>query len=271
VEGRDVFIEHRWAADVVQRLDPLAAELVRIGVNIVVTQGTPAARAAKRATTTIPIVMATSGDPVSTKLVASLARPGGNVTGLSLLVPELNAKRLELLREANPKVSRVAVIVDPTNTEPGGAPLGQAETEIAARSLRIQLDILPVRSPAEFGSAFAAARTARADFVVVLPSPILSFHWKPLVDLATKHRLPTVFGQRPPVEAGGLMSYGPSYGNVCRRAAGYVDRILKGAKPADLPIEQPTTFELVINLKTAKGLGLTIPQSLRLRADRLVE
>jgi ABC-type uncharacterized transport system substrate-binding protein len=270
-EGRNIAIEQRWAADAVQRLDGLVTELVGIGVNIIVTQGTPAAQAAKRATTTIPIVMATSGDPVGTKLVASLARPGGNVTGLSLLVPELNAKRLELAREAKPKVSRVAVILDPTNPELGGAPLGLKETEVAARSLGLQLHILRVRGPEDFGSAFATASSTRADVVIVLPSPILSFHWRPLVDLAIKHRLPAIFGQTPAVEAGGLMAYGPSYADLCRRATGYVDKILKGAKPADLPIQQPAKFDLVINLKTAKQLGLVIPQSLLVRADRLIE
>jgi len=205
------------------------------------------------------------------KLVASLGRPGGNVTGLSLLGPELNAKRVELLREALPKISRVAVITDPTNTEAGGAPLGQEETQITAHSLGLQLQVIRVHGPDDFPQAFAAARRAPADAVIVLPSPILSFHWKPLVDLAAKHRLPTMFGQRPPVEAGGLMSYGPSYADLFRRAAGYVDKILKGAKPADLPVEQPSTYELVINLRTAKALGLPIPQSLLLRATRLIE
>jgi putative tryptophan/tyrosine transport system substrate-binding protein len=270
-EGSNVAIEHRWAADAVQRLGGLATELVDIGANIIVTQGTPAAQAAKRATTTIPIVMATSGDPVGTKLVASLARPGGNVTGLSLLVPELNAKRLELVREANPKVSRVAVILDANNPDSGGTPLGQKETEVAAHSLGLRLQILRVRGPEDFGKAFATASSTRADVVIVLPSPILSFHWRPLVDLAVKHRLPTIFGQTPPVEAGGLMAYGPSYADLCRRATGYVEKILKGAKPADLPIEQPTKVDLVINLKTAKQLGLSIPQSLLARADRLIE
>ncbi len=270
-EGRNVVIEQRWAADAVQRLDALASELVGIRVQIIVTQGTPAARAAQGATRTIPIVMATSGDPVATKLVSSLARPGGNITGLTLMAGELNAKRLELVREANPKGSRVAVIVDPTNPDSRGAALGQAETEIAARSLGLQLHIVGAGGPDDFAKAFAAASSARADFVIVSPSPILSFHWKPLVDLAAKHRLPTMFGQRPPVDAGGLMSYGPSYPALCRRAAVYVDKILKGAKPADLPIEQPMKFDLVINLKTAKALGLTISKSLLLRADQLIE
>ena len=270
-EGRNIFIEHRWASEAVPRLDGLATELIGTGVSIIVTQGSPAAQAAKRATRTIPIVIATSGDPVGMKLVASLGRPGGNVTGLSLLGRELNAKRVELVRETNPKISRVAVIVDPTNTESGGTPLGLEETEITAHSLGLQLQILRVHSPDDVAKAFAAASRARADAVIVLPSPILSFHWKPLVDLAVKHRLPTMFGQRPPVDAGGLMSYGPSYADLFWRAAGYVDKILKGAKPADLPVEQPSKYELVINLRAAKALGLTIPQSLLLRADRLIE
>jgi putative tryptophan/tyrosine transport system substrate-binding protein len=267
----NVSIEQRWAADVVQRLDPLANELVRAGVHVIVTQGTPAARAARAATKQIPIVMAISGDPVATQLVSSLARPGGNLTGLSLIELELNAKRLELIREVDPKVTRVAALADASNADPAGAPLGLEDTRSAARSLGISLEVFAVSGPEDFPSAFAAAHAARAEFVIVLPSPILSFHWKPLVELAARHRLPTMFGQTSPAHAGGLMSYGPSYPDLCHRAAHYVDRIVKGAKPSDLPIEQPTKFELVINMKTAKTLGLTLPQSLLLRADKVIE
>ena len=270
-EGENIVIEQRWAADAVQRLDTLASELIGAKVQIIVTQGTPAARAAKQASRTIPIVMATGGDPVGTKLVNSLARPGGNVTGLTLVVGDLSAKRLELVRETNPRASRVTVIVDPTNPEPQGGALGQAATETAARSLGLQLHIVGARGPGEFEKAFAAARAANADFVIIAPSPILSFNWKPLVDLAAKHRLPTMFGQKPPVDAGGLMSYGPNYPALCRRAAVFVDKILKGAKPADLPIEQPMQFDLAINRKTAKTLGLTIPKAVLLRANHLIE
>jgi putative ABC transport system substrate-binding protein len=259
IEGKNIAIEHRWAADVAQRLPDLASELVRNKVDIVVTQGTPAAQAAKRATTTIPIVMAVSGDAVATGLVASLARPGGNITGLTLL-PELIGKRLELLKEAIPKARRIAVIVD---AEPRSA--------AAARALGSQLQILEVRGHSDFEKAFEAATKARAEALVVSQSPILRFYVQSFVDLAAKNRLPAIYQRREFVEAGGLMAYGPRDADLFRRAAVYVDKVLKGAKPADLPVEQPMRLELVINLRTAKALGLTIPPSVLARADEVIE
>ncbi len=264
IAGQNIAIEHRSAADVVQRLPELAAELVRSRVDIVVTQGTPAAHAAKRATSTIPIVMAISGDPVRTGLIASLARPGGNITGLAL-GPNLAGKRLELLKEAVPSATRLAVIVDP------GAPSFGLETQAAARSLGLPLHVSEVRGSADFAKAFEAAIQARADALIVSPSPILRFHRKLLVDLAAKYRLPAMYQMREFVDAGGLMAYGPRDADLFRRAAVYVDKILRGAKPTDLPVEQPTKFELVINMKTAKALGVTIPASVLLRADQVVE
>ena len=258
VEGTNIAIEHRWAADVVQRLPDLASELVRSKVDIVVTQGTPAAQAAKRATTTIPIVMAISGDAVATGLVASLAHPGGNITGLTLL-PELIGKRLELLKEAIPKARRIAVIVD------------EGPSAAAARALGSQLQILEVRGRSDFEKVFEAATKARAEALVVSQSPILRFHLKPFVDLAAKHRLPAIYQRREFAEAGGLMAYGPRDADLFRRAAVYVDKVLKGAKPADLPVEQPMRLELVINLRTAKALGLTIPPSVLARADEVIQ
>ena len=273
VEGQTIVIEHRWAADVLQQLPDLAAELVRSNVDIIVTQGTPAAQAAKRATSTIPIVMSIVGDPVGVGLIASLARPGGNITGSTVTVfgDGLNAKRLELLREVVPTATRVAVIVDPTAPGPGGAPRGLNEAKAAARSLGLQPQILEVRAPADFEKAFEAATKARAEALTVLASPILRFHRKPLVNLAAKHRLPAMYQSREFVEDGGLMAYGPRDADLFRRAAGYVDKILKGAKPAELPVEQPTRFEFVINLKTAKALGLKIPPSVLGRADHVIE
>jgi putative ABC transport system substrate-binding protein len=215
--------------------------------------------------------MATSGDPVGTGLVASLARPGGNITGLALLGPQANAKRLELLREIIPRATRVAVLLDPDNRDSGGGPLGLKETESAARSLGLQLQLLAVRRPTDFETAFEAATRARAEALIVLASPVLGFHRQRLVSLTAKHRLPATYPAREFVEEGGLMAYGPSAADLPRRAAAYVDKILKGAKPGDLPIEEPTKFELVINGKTAKALGLTIPPSLLLRADQVIE
>ena len=270
IEGTTIAIEHRWAGDVLQRLPDLAGELVRSRVDIVVTQGTPAAQAAKRATTTIPIVMAISGNAVASGLVASLAHPGGNITGLTLL-PQLTGKRLELLKEAIPKARRVAVIIDAANTAPGGAAFGLREVEIAARALGLQLQILEVRSRDDFEKAFEAAIKARAEALVVSASPFLRFHLKPFVNLAAKHRLPAMYQRREFVEAGGLMAYGPRDADLFYRAAAYVDKVLKGTKPADLPVEQPTRLELVINAATAKALGLTIPPSVLARADAVIQ
>jgi putative ABC transport system substrate-binding protein len=271
VEGRNVVLEQRSAANVVSRLDALAGELIAQKVEVVVTQGAPAARALARASDTLPIVVAL-GQPLGARLATSLSHPGRNVTGLTVLATELSAKRLELLKQVNPNLARVAVMFDATTTDPDGAPLvGPRALEAAARSLGVQIQVLPVRGPKDFAAAYAAASEARADAMILSPSPVLSFHNKPLVDLAAKHRLPAIYGNPESVKLGGLMSYGPSYTALFRRAATYVDKILKGARPDDLPIEQPTTFELAINLRTAKALGVTIPQALLLRADKVIE
>jgi putative ABC transport system substrate-binding protein len=270
-EGRNVVLEQRSAANVVSRLDALAGELIAQKVEVVVTQGTAAARALARASDTLPIVVAL-GEPLGARLVTSLGHPGGNVTGLTVLAAELSAKRLELLKQVNPKLARVAVLIDATTTDPDGAPIvGPRALEAAARSLGVQVQVLPVRGPQDFAAAYAATSEARADAMILSPSPVLTFHNKALVDLAAKHRLPAIYGNPESVKLGGLMSYGPSYTALFRRAATYVDKILKGARPADLPIEQPTTFELAINLRTAKALGVAIPQALLLRADKVIE
>jgi putative ABC transport system substrate-binding protein len=271
VEGRNVVIEYRDAEGKLERLPALAAELVALKVDVIVAGGTPQALAAKQATRTLPIVFAAAADPVTSGLVASLARPGGNVTGLSMLTPELVGKCLEQLKQAVPGVSRVAVLWQP------GA-LGERTekdmlkgAEVAARALGVRLQFLEARGPADFDRAFSEMTRARADALTVLPSTMLNAERRRLVDLAAKNRLPAVYPWREGVDAGGLMSYGPDFADLFRRAATYVDKILKGAKPADLPIEQSTKYELVINLKTAKALGLTIPPSLLQRADEVIE
>jgi putative ABC transport system substrate-binding protein len=251
------------------RLPDLAAELVRLKVDIIVAAPTPAAVAAKNATGTIPIVMTVVGDPVGIGLIASLARPGGNVTGLSYSVGvETFGKGLELLKAALPKVRRMAILSNPGNPS---HVLAIRDLKVAAGSLGVQLQFLEARGPNEFDGAFAAMAKERVGALLVVADSVFNFHRARLTDLAARSRLPTMYGIRENVEAGGLMSYGASVPDLYRRAAGYVDKILKGAKPADLPVEQPTKFELVINLKTAKALGLTIPQSLLLRADQVIE
>ncbi len=268
VEGQNIAIESRWAEGRWDRLPGLAAELVRLKVDVIVTYGPPAIQAVKQATRTIPIVMAGVIDPETTGFVASLARPGGNITGLSLMAPELVGKQLEILKEVVPKVSRVALLGNPTNA--GTAPqLRNAQN--AARALGIQLQPQEARGPSEIDSAFAAMSKEQVGAVIVLVDLTLIAQRTRIADLAAKRHLPAVYGMRDHVEAGGLMAYGASVLDRYRRAAGYVDKILKGAKPADLPIEQPTKFELVINMKTAKALGLTIPPSVLLRADQLIE
>jgi putative ABC transport system substrate-binding protein len=242
--------------------------LVKSKVDIIVTQGTPAAQAVKRMTSTIPIVMATSGDPVGIGLVASLARPGGNVTGNSILGPDLIGKRLELLKEILPDVSRIAVLSNPTN--PMYA-FHMRAAGAAAKTLGIALQVLEVRGPDDFEHAFQAATSGRAGAHLVLGDPVLTAHRTRLANLAASSRLPAFYELSGFAEAGGLANYGPSLPEMFRRAAVYVDKILRGAKPADLPIEQPSKFELVINIKTAKALGLTVPQSVLARADRLLE
>jgi putative ABC transport system substrate-binding protein len=267
VEGRSIAFEARWAEGRVDRLPGLAAELVRLQVNVLVTGGGETARAAKQATATIPIVMATGGDPVQLGVVASLAQPGGNVTGVTSLSSELTAKRLQLLRELLPKVSRVAVLSDETpNSE-----MSVRDLEAAARILSLEIHPVGGRDPNQLDRALSGARRERDGALIVVASPALFIERRRIAELALKHRLPTAVGGREYAEAGGLFSYAVSRPALFRRAAVYVDKILKGAKPADLPVEQPTKLELVINLKTAKALGLTIPQSVLLQADEVIQ
>ncbi len=266
VDGKNIVVMPRWA-DTPQRLSDLAAEVVRNNVDAIVTQGTPAAQAAKRATSTIPIVMASSGDPVAVGLVASLARPGGNVTGNTILAPDLNGKRLELITELVPGISRIAVLSNPTN------PITAVDikaAEAAARSLRVSLQVLEVRDRHDFDRAFKVAIESRAGALLVFADPFVLANRTRIATLAVESRLPAVFGISGFAEAGGLADYGPDLEAMFRRAAAYIDKILKGAKPADLPEEQPTRLELVINTATAKRLGLQIPQSILLRADRVI-
>ena len=268
VEGQNISIEARWAQGKYDRLFDLAAELVRLKVDVIVTYTTPTIWAAQQATETIPIVMAGAGDPVSAGFVASLARPGRNITGLSLMAPELVGKQLEILSEVVPKATRVAVLGNPGH--PITAPQWQ-HVQDAARALRLQLQFREARSPRDIDSAFPKMTKEGAGAVVVLLDVMLEGQRTRVAELATKRRLPSVFGLIDFAEAGGLMAYGADIRNRFRRVAVYMDKILKGAQPADLPVEQPTKFELVINLKTAKALGLTIPQSLLLRADEVIE
>jgi putative ABC transport system substrate-binding protein len=270
VEGQNIVIDYRFAEGKYDRLPDLAAELVRLKVDIIVAVATPGVAAAKNATETIPIVMiAGSADPVGLGFIASLVRPGGNVTGLSYSVgPEIFGKQLELLKETVPKVRRVAILSNPASPV---QPLIIREVNVAARSLGVQLQLLEARGPSEFDGAFAAMAKERVGALLVVADPMLISHRTRLADIAARSRLPAAYGTRDSVEAGGLMSYGPSVPDLFRRSAAFVDKILKGASPADLPVEQPTTFELVINLKTAKALGLTIPPSLLQRADQVIE
>ena len=268
VEGQNIAIEFRWAEGKYDRLPGLAAELVSLKVDIIVATALPAIQAAKQATATIPIVMTTSLDPVATGFVANLARPGGNITGLSAMAPDLVGKQLELLKEVVPKVSRVALLGNPAN--PGTAPMVRRAQD-AARELGIRLQPLDARSPGEIDSAFAAMTRERAGALLVLLDVMFADHRARIADLAAKHRLPAMYGLQEFAEVGGLMVYGSSFVDRFRRAAIFVDKILKGAKPAALPIEQPTRFELAINLRTAKALGLTIPQPLLLRADQVIQ
>jgi putative tryptophan/tyrosine transport system substrate-binding protein len=267
VEGRNIAIEYRWAEGKYDRLPTLVAELVALRVDVIVTHGgTPPALAAKRGTTTIPIVTTGVGDAVGAGLVASLARPGGNITGLTDFVPELHAKRLELLKEAVPRIGRVAFLVNPDNpsTQTALNPL-----ESTARSLKVELQKVAVRRPEELERAFSAMAERRVDAVVAAQDALLNANVKAIADLAAKKRLPAS-GSKEFAEAGGVIGYGWNVSANNRRAAHFVDKILKGANPSDLPVEQPTKFELVINLKTAKALGLTIPQSLLVRADEII-
>jgi putative ABC transport system substrate-binding protein len=267
VEEKNIVIEYRWAEGKFDRLPDLAAELVRLKVAIIVTGGSTSTGAAKQVTSTIPIVMAQVNDPVGSGFVASLARPGGNMTGLSTLAPELSGKRLELLKEIVPKLSRMAVFGD--STAPGNAQ-ALKETELAAGAFGLKLQYLDVLGPKDVETAFRAATKGRVDAVLVLVSPVLIAQRRQIADLAAKNRLPLAYGQPEYVEEGGLMSYGTNVADLYRRAATYVDKILKGTKPADLPVEQPTKFELIINLKAAKQIGLTIPPNVLARADRVI-
>jgi putative ABC transport system substrate-binding protein len=266
VEGRMVSLEVRSANGRTDRLPGLARELVRMKVDVLVTITSPGVRAAREATSTIPIVAGAVDDAVEQGFVASLAHPGGNVTGVSWLNTELSAKRLELLKEALPEVTRVAVLREAV----GGASSIRATTT-AARALRVHLQIFELRDPNELPTVFAAMAKERIEALTVLPGPLITSQIPGIVELASRTRLPAVFPEARFVEAGGMMSYGPNLAEMYRRAAGYVDKILKGVKPSNLPVEQPTKFESIINLKTAKALGLTIPQSLLLRADQVIE
>jgi putative tryptophan/tyrosine transport system substrate-binding protein len=267
-EGRNVVIEYRWAEGNEERFPVLIAELIAQKVDVIVTYGTPAALAVKKATTSVPLVMTAVGDPVGTGLVTSLARPGGNITGLSSIAPELNGKRLELLREVIPKLSHIGVFWNPSNPI---HVIDLKEVSIAAQVLQMKVQPLGVRVPEELEAAFAAIVKERPDALFILWDSVFQQNLMRIIDFATQNRLPAVSGRREWVAAGSLMSYGPSYEDMHRRAANYVDKILKGAKPADLPIQQPTKFDLVINLKTAKALGVTIPPLLLGTADEVLE
>src|SRR5262245_48638415 len=268
VEGKNIVIDYRWAGGKYDRFPDLAAQLVRLQLDVIVTGGTPATQAAMRATKTIPIVMVNTGDPVRTGLVASLARPGSNVTGVTQLGAEIAGKRLPILKDTVPNVSRVAFLRNPASAAHG--PYFN-DLQTAARELRLTLQPVDARESSEVEAAFAAMMKERPDALLVTGDVLHQLRQAWIVDFAAKRRLPALYQLKEYVEIGGLMSYGTSPTDNYRRAATYVDKILKGAKPADLPVEQPTKFELVINLKTAKALGLTIPQSVLLRADQSIE
>ena len=267
IEGQTITIEHRYAGDNSDRLRDAVAELVQLKVDVIVTLSTPPAKAAKVGTSTIPIVIIDPGDPVGIGLVDSLARPGGNITGLSSVAPDLAAKRLELLKEAFPKTPRVALLF---NAAIPPAEVGLKEMRLAAPTLGQQLQFVEVQGADGFERAFEVMTKERATALVVFPDPLTFRNQEVIVAFANKSRIPSMFGESEFVNRGGLMSYGPSYPAMFRRAATYVDKILKGAKPADLPVEQPMKFEFVVNLKTANQLGLTIPPNLLVRADRVI-
>jgi putative ABC transport system substrate-binding protein len=268
-EGQNVMIEYRWAARLDRLLD-LAAELVRLKVDLIVGASTPAIMAASHATarTPIPIVMAFSGDPVQAGLVVNLARPGGNITGLSSLATELTGKRLELLKEVVPRLSRVAVLFNPNDVD---MRIRSQEVYLPARKLGVLVHNYGVREPKDFENAFSVMTQVPPDALLMIADSVTFLHRRLVLDFTAKNRLPAMYELREVVDDGGLMAYGPSLAGLFRRAVYYADRILKGAKPADLPIEQPTKFELIINMKTAKALGLTIPQSVLMRADQVME
>jgi putative ABC transport system substrate-binding protein len=269
VEGQNLLIEHRYAEGSAERLRALAAELVHLPVEVIVAGGSAATKAAQQATRTIPIVMASSGDPVGLGFVTSLARPGGNITGMSNFVAELPGKQLELLKEIVPQSARMAVLTNPATPSHR---LEMEQLAAAAKALGVHVHVVPLRSRDELAEAFAAMRREGADALVVLGEPLLLDRIiGAIVDLAAQHRLPAIYRWRRDVEAGGLMSYGPNQPAIWRRYADYVDRLLRGAKPADLPVEQPTQFELVLNRKTAQALGMTFPPTLLLLADEVIQ
>jgi putative ABC transport system substrate-binding protein len=266
LQGKNIAIEYRSAEGKLERLSYLAAELVRLEVELIVAAATPAADAAKHATTTIPIVMVDVGDPVATGLVTNLARPSGNITGVATLSPELSGKRLELLKEAVPNVSRIAVFSNPTSRT---NPLQLKQVQIAAQAMAVRIQPLEISNSLE--GAFGVMVRERTDAFMVLPDPVFNAQRARLVSLAAKHRLAAIYDRRAFADAGGLMTYGPNFPDLLRRAATFVDKILKGAKPAELPVEQPTKFEFIINLKTAKQIGLPIPPNVLARADRVIK
>jgi putative tryptophan/tyrosine transport system substrate-binding protein len=267
VEGRDVVIEWRTASGDYARVPELVADLVQRRVDVIVSDSTVGTRALKRATSTIPVVMATVADPVGSGFVTSLAHPGGNITGLSTMMTELSAKRLQLLKEAIPRVVRVAVLSNPDTPY---VPRMIEEVKAAAPSLSIELKFIDVRTPEEFNSAFSAVSRAHVQALYVIDDRLFSTHRPVLLKLISNARLPAIYSSREFADEGGLISYGANWTDLFRRSAGYVDKVLQGAKPGDLPIEQPTKFELVVNLKTAKALGITIPESILLRADEVI-
>jgi putative ABC transport system substrate-binding protein len=268
VEGKNIVTEYRYAEGKLDRLPALAAELVRLEVDVIVTGGPTPTRAAKDTTSTIPIVMAQHTDPVGSGFVASLARPGGNITGLSTLSPEITGKRLELLKEIVPKLTRVAIFGTSTSASNGQ---NLEAVELAAGALGVKLQLVDIIGPKDIETAFRAAGKERADAVLVLSSGVIANRQTEIAELAIKSRLPAIYHRAEFVEAGGLMSYGVSFTDLDRRAATYVDKILKGAKPADLPVEQPKKFEFIINLKAAKQIGLTIPPNVLVRADKVIK
>jgi len=268
IEGKNIVFEWRWAEGKADRIPDLAAELVKLKVDIIVTGGSTATRTAKKATVTIPIVMSQDSDPVGSGFVASLAKPGGNITGLSSYAAELSGKRLELLKEVLPRLSRVAVLGNSTAPQNARA---LKDTELAGDALGMKLQYLDVLGPKDIETAFRAASNGRAEGLLVLNSFVVSAHQKQIIDLTLKNRLPAVYGQPEFMEIGGLVYYGASYTDLFRRAAAYVDKILKGTKPADLPVEQPKKFDFIINLKAAKQIDLTIPPNVLVRADKVIK
>jgi len=268
VEEKNIVIEYRYAEGNLDHLSELAAEMVRLKVDVIVSAGPPVTRAAKQATVTIPIIMAFDNDPVGNGFVASLARPSGNITGLSTHYPEISGKQVELMKEIVPRLARVAVF---GNSIQPGNPQALRETELAAGALGVQLQYLDIRSPKDIETVFRAASKGRADAVLVLGNIVVTSHPKKFVELSAKSRLPAIYWNPEFVEAGGLMTYSVSITDLYQRAATYVDKILKGAKAADLPVEQPTKFEFIINLKAAKQIGLTIPPNVLARADKVIK